>query len=403
MARSFKRTIDLRCALLLFFVALAGCTSIHAASTPSRTSIAPTTQPTVTLTPLPIAPIAAALTYAYVSDNDVWVSIHGTSPRQITHLGATGATIAHLVISADHTLILASGGISGEPNVLVWLITLPADVVTTINLGNISQTSSVAALAVNCMSNSSQLDLQTCRIIADRYLVGCSLYHSAHVISCLALDLRTGQAVQLPQALDQLTNAEITSDAIYYSPFVPASNAPATIQPQPIYRYDFASGATTEIYHDFYSAEDGWSIAARTQQIIGSGPGCTTLCYYAGTQSPVPVFPAQSVALAPSIAPDGSQAAMSRASALIVWQQSLPTGQVVTTHLNLPDPQSQFWSLGTEYFAGGSVPGVVAVAANGIAGQENSYYAYFLPAAGGVQAIIPTLTAATLAFAPLDQ
>jgi hypothetical protein len=253
------------------------------------------------------------------------------------------------------------------------------------------------------MSNSGQLYLQTCRIIADRYLMGCSLYHSAHVTSCEELDLRTGQPVELPQALNMLTDAEITSNAIYYSPFVPASNAPATIQPQSIYRYSLTTGAITQIYRDFYSSEDSWSVAASTQQIIGQGPGCTTLCYYDGSHSSVPVFPGQTVTLAPSIAPDGRLAATSRASVLTVWQQALPAGKVTTTHLNLPDPQSQFWSLGTEYFSVGAVPGVVAVAENGIAGQENSYYAYFLPAAGGVQAIIPSLTAATVAFAPMDQ
>jgi len=171
----------------------------------------PTVQPTATAIPLPRAPIAAHLTYTYVSNNDVWVSINGASPRQITHLGLAGTYIWNLVVSADHSLVLAVGEATGGASTHAWLITLPADVVTMINIGNISQINSAASLAVDCTSNSDQRFIQACRIIADRYLVGCSLYHSAHVISCVDLDLRTGRLLPLPSALGALTAAEITS------------------------------------------------------------------------------------------------------------------------------------------------------------------------------------------------
>src|SRR5262249_38455800 len=42
-----------------------------------------------TLPPASDAAITSQLTYAFVQGNEVWVSLHGTPPRQVTHLGVT--------------------------------------------------------------------------------------------------------------------------------------------------------------------------------------------------------------------------------------------------------------------------------------------------------------------------
>jgi hypothetical protein len=116
MTRLSKPFVALRSLAIFLSIALTGCGSgAGTGTTISTTSAAPTptAQPTASATPLPQAPIAAHLTYAYVSNNDVWLSIDGAPARQITHLSLTGTYIWNLVVSPDHTIILAVGEATG--------------------------------------------------------------------------------------------------------------------------------------------------------------------------------------------------------------------------------------------------------------------------------------------------
>jgi hypothetical protein len=87
-----RRSI-LQALLLLSVFALGGCHPGTASSPTPATTAPPTAQPFSTATPAPGAlavstpALASHLAFAFIQANDVWISLHGTPPQQVTHLG----------------------------------------------------------------------------------------------------------------------------------------------------------------------------------------------------------------------------------------------------------------------------------------------------------------------------
>ena len=98
--RRMRRTQGLLGALLvtlLVALVLAGCGHTTASARTSQatpTITAPPATPSPLVTPTPTVPlvvsnaqVAQVVSFAYVRNNDVWVSLQKTQPRQVTHLG----------------------------------------------------------------------------------------------------------------------------------------------------------------------------------------------------------------------------------------------------------------------------------------------------------------------------
>ncbi len=236
--RRMRRTQGLLGALLvtlLVALVLAGCGHTTASARTSQatpTITAPPATPSPLVTPTPTVPLvvsdaqeAQAVSFAYVQNNDVWVSLHGAQPRQMTHVGLDPqAQLAWILIwSPDASQLLASESPFTSQG-QAWLI----------------------SLSNGTVSPFPPLCLGPCWWLGERYIVY-PAGGGTHYMQVQLYDIQQRRAV--PTALDaqQVVNdLETRESSVYFTPY--PMSPPPTPQDGLVKRFDLATNAITAAY-----------------------------------------------------------------------------------------------------------------------------------------------------------
>lgn len=312
---------------------------------PSRTATAiasPTATPVVGTMRVSDPAVAAELSFAFVRDNDLWVSWQGSAPRQVTHFGLGNQSLDwRLVWSADHTKLLAVAASSPITAATVrgWILAMPGGAATALPLP------AGANVSLGCMN--------ACAWMADRYIV----YHneaansSPHATYLKLYDTQTQR--DLSTALDtiEMTGYQPIGTDIYFVDYrMSESPMPG---PTVISRFDLASNTITIAFTVPVSLvmgglpAGGFDLSADASKIVAWGTlNASTDCpsapchafYQDRSGTATPILHSLSSSYAPvSISSNGAYAAalvgdISGATSQIV-QQPLPSGHELTNAL----------------------------------------------------------------------
>jgi hypothetical protein len=312
---------------LALAVCLAGCggggkTSTSGVATASATP-APTAMATATLTPgaLRVSDPAAArqLSFAFAQHNDVWVSLHGQAPQQVTHLGLGTQSLSWgFVWTSDQSKVLAvaQSGQSGY----AWTITLASDTVTPMP----------ATLPT--------VDSAPRAWIGDRYLVYVS-QESSHARAYDVYDTQAQRALATPIATTLATKMEVRGESVYITDYRASDGPGPTPTPGVVRRYDLASNTVTTAFTvpAMLVAQGlpvgSWDLSADASRIISASPCTAPPCsvYLQDTSGTTTVVHSlQPDAVLGSLSPDGTSAAGSlggtSGQAPAIVQQALPSG-----------------------------------------------------------------------------
>ncbi len=230
--------------LALSFVLLSACQS-STASAPKATSTAttaPASTPSPTATPSPgtvtvsDSAIASQLSFAFVQANDVWVSLRGAPPQQVTHLNLSTQQLAwYLVWSADQTKLLvvesnptSSSGFQGG----AWMISLPGESITPV--------STFATLSSGCAFS--------CGWLEDRYLVYADVAEAgSHAQVYHIYDTQAQRALATSLDSQKITEWEVRGGELYFTPYVDSTGTGSFV-PGAIKRFDLASNQITTAF-----------------------------------------------------------------------------------------------------------------------------------------------------------
>lgn len=216
-------------------VLLSGCKST-AASAPQATSAA-TNAPaaTLTATPSPGAvtvsnpDIARQLSLAFVQANDVWVSVRGAAPRQVTHLNLSPQSLDwRLTWSADQTKLLATESNSVSSGTFAggaWIISLPELSITPLP--------TLASLSGGCSISCGWLD--------DRYFVYADVAEAgSHARVYHVYDTHTQRPLSTSLDTQNITEWEVRRGEVYFTPYLDSTGTGRFV-PGAIKRFDLAS------------------------------------------------------------------------------------------------------------------------------------------------------------------
>lgn len=265
---------------LIALVLLAGCSSANTSAVtgtptaPAGTSLptaTSTTPPSPTITPLPgtvaisDAAIASQLSFAFVRANDVWVSLRGATPRQVTHLGLPAQQLDwRLIWSADQTRLLATesndfstGAFQGQS----WIIGLPDQAVTPLSATDL--------LTEGCTIS--------CGWLGDRYLVHADVAKvGSHAQVYHVFDTHTRRDLSTRLDSEVITAWEVRGASLYFSPYLDSTGR-GTFAPGAILRFDLASNQITTVFTVTIGALVSEGISAANWDISADG---SKIVYY---------------------------------------------------------------------------------------------------------------------------
>lgn len=325
--------------LILVLLAGTGCGNRSQVST-STSAPPPTVRrrptPSPTAGPLLVvsdAQAAQAVSFAYVQNNDVWVSLHGAQPQQMTHLGLDPqAQLDWLLFwSPDASQLLATAS-SASGQGQAWLLSL---------------TSGTA-------SPFPPLCAGPCVWAGERYLIYPTDLES-HWMRVGLYDVQQRRAV--PSALDSeqaiVDDLEARGSAVYFSPYV--ISPPQSPQDGVVDRFDLTANTITTAYtlpapvvSEGIPLFNAWDLSGAGNRLVAAFPGSAQHCpqqtcytYYEDSAGAVSVlFPthqSQQAGIASDvrISPDGTMAvgivASSSGAQYSVVEQALPAGSETTT------------------------------------------------------------------------
>ncbi len=336
-------------------------------ATPTAPTAKATASPTATPTPsaarAPLvvsdAPVARAISFAFVADNDVWVSLHGAQPRQVTHLGLDpGAQLGWLLLwSPDASQLLASASPLGSPG-QAWLLSLPSGTV----------------------SPFPPLCLGPCFWLGERYIIY-PIGGGTHYMYVQLYDVQQRRAV--PTALDTqplVEDLETRGSSAYFTPYPTSAPQPQATQGGVVKRFDLATNTITTAYvvpgalvSEGIPFSGTWDLSATGSRLVVSFVGGSTehcpqsACYtyvQDSTGTVTMIFPTHQAAptgggvASVTISPDGKTAAGITghdygSTHLSLTQQALPSGNEITGPIPGVRPQATAYVLG--WTAGGSI------------------------------------------------
>ena len=340
----------IRSLLLLSVFALGGCNPGIASSPTPTTRTPPTAQPFSTAMPAPGAlavsdpALASQLAFAFIQANDVWISLHGAPPQQVTHLGLGTQQLSWFLLwSADQTKLFVDpiNPASGVALSEAWIISLPGNMVQSLP--------SSAPVIASCADHD-------CAWLEDRYLVHQDeSRHGPHSSSFRVYDTQAQRDLSTSLDAQLATRMQVRGASVYFTPYAPAP----TSMPGTIKRFDFSSNhITTQFTVPGPLVAEGipsgsWNLSADARAVVEHFSGgipshcplavCST--FYQDTRGAIAViFPSyqshdgSSPALVdePSIAPDGKDTASlmsGPANGYQVVQQALPSGNELLTAL----------------------------------------------------------------------
>jgi hypothetical protein len=332
--------------LLLSVFALGACNPGSASSPTPTTTTPPTAQPfsTATLAPGALAvsnpALASQLAFAFIQANDVWISLHGAPPQQVTHLGLGTQELSWFLLwSPDQTKLfvdpinLASGAAVSQ----AWIIGLPGNMVQSLP--------SSAPVIASCANHN-------CAWLEDRYLVYQDESRQGQHSSYFRVYDTQAQR-DLATSLDdqQATRMQVRGDSVYFTPY---ALAPTSI-PGTIKRFDFSSNQiTTQFTVPGPLIEEGvasgsWNLSADARAVVERfSVGISSHCplaacsnFYQDTRGAIAaIFPSyqSQTGSGPAlfdalvIAPDGKDTASLTNDDHVV-QQTLPSGSELLTAL----------------------------------------------------------------------
>jgi hypothetical protein len=325
-------------ALLLLFVYVLG-TGLNRRAGPTPTPTASTTLgPTATPETLTVRDPALALqlTFAFVQDNDVWVSWKSKAPQQMTHLGV-GAQhlIWTLAWSPDQSKLLINETADVDAtSARAWILTLAPNY----SLTELPASAPVVAGCANYF---------TCSWLGQRYIIHLNrAVYNQNFHSFKIYDLQSGR--DLTTALDDQTisELEVRGQYVYFSSVQTSGGAGAP--PGKIERFDLAGNSYTTVYTapgpfiGEVAVVGGWDLSADASRAVSwytAGVGVPHHCpvsscnaYYQDSTGTVAAIFTQQPAGAPIlISPDGRYAAAlsSGSTVLQIVQQALPSGSEV--------------------------------------------------------------------------
>jgi hypothetical protein len=180
--------------------------------------------------------VAGRLSFAFVQANDVWVSLRGAPPQQVTHLNLPAQQLDwQLMWSADQTRLLAtesnpfaSGGFQGAG----WLISLPE--------GRITPLPAQSPLTEGCTLS--------CGWLGDRYLVHVDFAKAgSHEQPYHVYDTQTQRDLATSLDGQVITEWEIRGSAFYFTPYLDSTGMGRFV-PGAIKRFDLASNQITTAF-----------------------------------------------------------------------------------------------------------------------------------------------------------
>ena len=404
-------------ALLLISAFLLVACNGGTASAPTPTNI--TTSPTINLpptaTPTPGAlsvrdpAIADQLSFAFIQANDVWISLRGAPPQQVTHLGLGTQQLGWFLLwSPDQTRLFVDpiNPFSGASLAKAWIINLP---------GNTAQPlPSTAPVIDSCADHD-------CAWLEDRYLVHQDVSRQgAHYSYFQVYDTQAQR--DLSTALDnqQTTLMQVRGSNVYFTSY----DLRPTSMSGTIKRFDFPSGQiTTQFTVPGPLVEQGlssgvWNLSADARQVVmylfaGASSHCplaTCHTFYQDTGGTIalifPTYQSQdgsgpALFDEPVIAPDGKHAASlmnSAANSFQVVQQALPTGNEVLTTLPAASASQNYEIVGWTAQPAGVL---VQQLPTGAGAPPLTTNVYFVPVGTpGAAQLVETIGAGEVSFAP---
>jgi hypothetical protein len=332
--------------LLLGVFVLGGCNPGSASSPSLATRTSPTAQPFAMATPAPGALavsdsiLAGHLTFAFIQANDVWISLHGTPPQQVTHLGLGTQQLGWFLLWSpdqtklfvDPTTLATDGAVSHA-----WIISVPGNTVQ-----SLPSSSPVIASCAN----------HNCAWLEDRYLVHQDISRSpAHSSYFRVYDTQAQRELSTRLDDQRATRMQVRGASVYFTPY---ELAPTSV-PGSINRFDFNSNQITTQFSvpgpliEGGLASGSWNLSADAREAVehfsvgvaAQCPLATCSTFYQDTRGAIAViFPSyqSQTGTGPalfdelSIAPDGKDAASLTNSNQVV-QQALPSGHELLTAL----------------------------------------------------------------------
>ena len=336
--------------LLLSVFALGGCHPGIASSPTPTTRTPPTAQPFSTATPAPGAlavsnpALAGQLAFAFIQANDVWISLHGAPPQQVTHLGLGTQQLSWFLLwSPDQTKLFVDpiNPASGAALAEAWIISL---------LGNTVQSlPSSAPVIASCADHD-------CAWLEDRYLVHQDESRlGAHASYFRVYDTQAQRDLSTSLDDQHATRMQVRGASVYFTPYALAP----TSMPGTIKRFDFSSNQITTLFTvpgplvDEGIPSGSWNLSTDARAVVenfsvGISSHCPlTACFtfYQDTRGTIAViFPSYQshTGSGPAlfdealIAPDGKGTASllsGPANGYQVVQQALPSGKELLTAL----------------------------------------------------------------------
>lgn len=338
-------TVFILSGVLILPLAIVGCGqgtgTLGAVAQPSPTATASAT-PTPVIGTMRVSDpaVAAELSFAFVRDNDVWVSWQGNAPRQLTHFGLGNQSLDWgLIWSPDHTKLLAVAAASPITAATArgWILAMPGGAATALPSG--------ANVSLGCLT--------ACTWMVDRYI---AYFNDAanpppRFTYLKLYDTQTQR--DLSTALDTIGIPEhqyqpIGTD-IYFADFRHASSSGLQTYLGVISRFDLASNTITTAFTvpgpaiEQAIPDGGFDLSADGSKIVawGTSTDCPSAhcAFYQDRPGPViPILPAPGARgasyIPASISPDGAHVATfvddSSGTTSQIVQQALPSGHELT-------------------------------------------------------------------------
>lgn len=336
--------------LVIVMLAGSGCAQAGASTRsvqPTATATL-TASPLITATALPLTPtpgpalivsdpqVAAQLSFAYVQDNDVWASIHGAPPIQLTHFGLDSqAQLSWILLwSPDGSKLLVGQSSFASQQGAEWLLS-PLD-------------GKVTPCPIACVGFYAWL--------GDRYIIHVT-GGGGHFLTVGLYDLQAQRALATALDTQRLTVLEVRGAAVYFTPY----DLPQPPRPQDgvVKRFDLATNTITTAYTvpgplilngiPFYGS---WDLSDDgTRLVVSFTSGSTEHCpvsacykYYQDSAGTIAmIFPSHQSQQTGgvTISPDGKTAAGITSISYIpgqdsLVQQALPAGPELTSPIPGP-------------------------------------------------------------------
>jgi PASTA domain len=291
--------------------------------------------------------IASGMKVVYVTNNDVWLSIGGSTAQQLTHLNLQGTKLFwSLAWSPDQTKILAvtTNITSSSSSSQGWVISLPA--------GTVAQLPASATVASTGV-------LSLPYWINDHLII---YYNpntpSAHLAEFQVFDTMTQQVIHTPFDTILMPHAPIVANGQLYfvNPSIPNTQCETGV----VERYDPATNTMTQFLSLLGSATEqglpigGIDVSGDGQTIIAatvgtSSAGCQTNPKYTpialqradGTVTPLfTTISQQTIPPTPFLSPDAGHAAIPDSNGFA--QENIATKQIYHNQADTSSPSAPY-------------------------------------------------------------